>query len=243
MNMATSQYQQIARGSERETLILDNTDYVRKILSTMTVNIEDEDTRQSLYSAGIVGLVEAANNFDPSRGIPFRTFSYPRIRGAIVDEMRKFSPVSQEVLRQIGIIKTIYQKSNPPVTPEYLAKQSGLTLEQVLICLEAMRFLKPQNWNDLHCTIHSSWQTQDDSPERLVERSEMESLIADGIETLPKKERLIFTLYYVEELTLVEIGEVINLSESRVSRLLSSAKFRLGQFIKQQTGANDDDDE
>ncbi|MEM9412505.1 MAG: sigma-70 family RNA polymerase sigma factor [Planctomycetota bacterium] len=241
MNLATTQYQQNARGNEREDLIMENMDYVRKILSTMTVNVDDEDTRQSLYSAGVVGLVEAANSFDSSRGISFRTFSYPRIRGAIVDELRKFSPVSQEVLRQIGIIKNIYQQFDPPVTPELLARESGFTLEQVMICLEAMRFLAPQNWNDLHCTIHSSWQSQEDSPERLVERSEMESLLADGVETLPEKERLIFTLYYVEELTLVEIGEVINLSESRVSRLLGAAKFRLGQFIKQQTGVNDDD--
>ncbi len=93
----------------------------------------------------------------PSKGVPFRTFAYSRIRGAIVDEFRKQSPVSQLVLGHIGIVKKAFESLEPPVTPEKLAKTSGLTLEQVVTCLEAMRFIKPDDWNDLSDVVHGSW--------------------------------------------------------------------------------------
>ena len=89
----------------RDQLILENVDYVARILSTMTHAVSSGEARENLHSAGVVGLVEAANAFDPAQGVPFRTFAYPRIRGAIVDEMRKQAPVSQFVLQQIGIVK------------------------------------------------------------------------------------------------------------------------------------------
>lgn len=234
MNSATSQYQQVADTLDREKLILDHVDYVRCIFSTMAIKIHDEDEQENLYSAGVVGLVQAANSFDPSRGVSFKTFAYPRIRGAIVDELRRISPVSQETLKQIGLIKKAYQRLDPPVTPEALAELTGLSLEQVVICLEAMRFLKPQDWNDLHCTIHSSWNSDDNNPERESEREEMKQILANGIEKLPENERITLTLYFAEELTLKEIGKVISLSEARVSRLLASAKFRLKEFVRRQ---------
>ena len=235
MNSATAQYEKASELIDREKLILEHVDYVRKIFASMAVNVHDDDQRENLYSAGVVGLVQAANAYDPSRGASFRTFSFPRIRGAIVDELRKISPVSQEVLKQIGQINKAYQRLDPPVTPELLAEYTGLSLDRVLTCLEAMRFLKPQDWSDFHCTIHSSWSSSEGSPEREAERTEMKSILADGIETLPENERITLTLYFTEELTLAEIGEVIGLSESRVSRLLASAKFRLKEFVRRRT--------
>ena len=132
-------------------------------------------------------------------------------------------------------MKKQYQALEPPVTPEILATKTGLTLNQVENCLEAMRFLKPMDWSDFNSTIHSSWKRTGTSPEYQLERMEMKEILADGIESLPKKERLTLTMYYSEDLTLSEIGEVLGLSESRISRLLSSAKFRLKEFVKKQT--------
>lgn len=235
MNSATAQYEKASETVDREKLILENVDYVRQIFGTMAVNVYDEDQRENLYSAGVVGLVQAANSFDPARGVSFRTYAYTRIKGAIVDELRKISPVSQDVLKQIGIINKAYQQLEPPVTPELLAEHTELPLERVLICLEAMRFLKPQDWSDFHCSIHSSWSSDVGSPERDAERGEMKKVLADGIETLPENERVTLTLYFTDELTLAEIGSVIGLSESRVSRLLASAKFRLKEYVRRQT--------
>ena len=219
-------------GKSRDQLILDNVEYVARILSTLSVSVSNDEGRENLHSAGIVGLVEAANSYDPNRGVAFRTHAYPRIRGAIVDELRKQSPVSQTVLQHIGVVRKAYELMEPPVTPEALAAESGLTLEQVVSCLEAMRFIKPDNWNDLSDVVHESWRTNPDSPGHELEMKEMQRLVAESIESLPEKERLVLTLYYSEELNLSEIGAVLELSESWVSRMLASARFRLQEILR-----------
>lgn len=235
MNTATTQYRTTAETVDREKLILDHIDYSRKIFGSLAIDVRDEDQKENLYSAGIVGLIQAANAFDPSRGVSFRTFSYPRIRGAILDELRKNAEVSQQMLQQIKQINNVYSSLEPPVTPEMLSDKTGLTMEQVFASLEAMRFLKPSEWVELNCTVHTSWNHQHDCPADSCERSEMKEILTEGIEELPEKERLILTLYYSEELTLEEIGKAVDLSGSRVSRLLSSAKFRLQEFVRART--------
>ena len=219
----------------RDRLILDNVDYVARILSTMTFVVSHDEARENLHSAGVLGLVEAANSFDPSLGIAFRTFAYPRIRGAIVDELRKQAPVSQSVLQQIGIVRKAFESLEPPVTPELLANSTGLSLEQVSVCLEAMRFIKPDNWNDLSDVVHGSWKSSSDSPNHEVEADELKSILAKAIAGLPEKEMMVLTLYYLEELNLAEIGQVLDLSESRVSRVLAAAKFRVQEVIRCKT--------
>ncbi|MEZ6095522.1 MAG: sigma-70 family RNA polymerase sigma factor [Pirellulaceae bacterium] len=230
-------YRKASQEESREKLILDHIPFVRKILSTMAVNLASNIDRDGLESAGIVGLVEAANNFDPGRGATFKTFAYTRIRGAILDELRKTSPVSQLTLQQISLIRAAYEKLEPPVTPEMLAAETGLTLERVEACLEAMRFLAPQDWNDLYCVVHQTWREDEERPEKVFELEESKTILAECITKLPERERLALTLYFAEELTLAEIGEVLEISESYASRLLASAKFRLKEFFREKTQA------
>ncbi|QEG23395.1 sigma-70 family RNA polymerase sigma factor [Mariniblastus fucicola] len=231
MNSASNTYKRTASGADRERLILDNVDYVGKILSTITVATNDPDERENLKSAGMVGLIESANSFDISLGISFRTFAFPRIRGAIIDELRKLAPVSQKMLHQIGLIKKAWQLLQPPVTPEQLAKKTELSLDQIEASLEAMRFLEPEDWNDLSCIVHQSWKSDEFAPEHEIEKLEMKELLAESIGELPEKERLVVTMYYSDELNLAEIGAVLSLSESRVSRIMAAAKFRLKEQI------------
>ncbi len=232
MEPAIQAYKQASVEQVREQLILDNVDYVRKILSTLTVNLPPNYDRENLEQSGIVALVETANSFDPSRGVSFRTFCFPRIRGAIVDEMRKNSPVPQQMMGYIKQVTAAYQLLDPPVTPEALAEATGLGLDKTLQVLEAMRFSRPQHWDDLYCTVHSGWRTGEDAPDSAMETRELKSLVADCIERLPERERLVLTLYFTEDLNLAEIGTVIDVSESRVSRILAAAKFRLKELVK-----------
>jgi RNA polymerase sigma factor for flagellar operon FliA len=231
MDQAIQTYQKASTEQLRDQLILDNVDYVRKILSTITVGLPSHYDRENLEQAGIVALVETANSYDLSRGVPFRTYCFPRIRGAIVDEMRKNSPVPQKMIDQIRQVKAAYETLPPPVTPEDLAVETGLGIEKILQVLEAMRFSKPQNWNDLYCNIHSGWRDGEEQPGFVMENRELKTLLADCIEKLPDRERLVLVMYFTEDLTLAEIGSVIGISESRVSRVLAAAKFRLKELV------------
>jgi RNA polymerase sigma factor for flagellar operon FliA len=232
MDSATQAYRQASIEQQREQLILDNLIFVRKILSTLTVELPPNYDKENLEQAGMVGLVETANSFDPSRGVSFRTYCYPRIRGAIVDEMRKNSPLPQQMLEDIKRVKSAYRNLKSPVAPEELAEETGLSLDRIEQVLEAMRFSKPQIWNDLFCNVHSAWRTGENSPDHELETRELQKVIADCIEKLPERERLVLTLYFTEDLTLLEIGKVIDVSESRASRILASAKFRLKELVQ-----------
>ncbi len=236
-NPARDGYRKAAQEESREKLILDHLPFVRKILSSMAVNLASHIDREGLESAGIVGLVEAANSFDATRGVTFKTFAYTRIRGAIYDELRKTSPVSQLTLQQIGLIRAAYEKLPPPVTPELLAEETGLTIERIEMCLEAMRFLAPQDWNDLYCIVHQSWRDDSNQPEKILELEESKKILVECIEKMPERERIALTLYFADEMTLVEIGAVLDISESYASRLLASAKFRLKELFRERTQA------
>ena len=232
MNFATQTYRHASIEQQVEKRILDNLDYVGKILSTLTAGLPAHYDRDNLEQAGVVGLVETARSFDLSRGVAFRTYCYPRIRGAIVDEMRKNSPVPQQMLAHIATVKAAYERLEPPVSPEDLAAETGLSEDRIQQVLEAMRFLKPEKWNDLFCNVHSGWRDADGNPDTAIESSELKKVMADCIERLPERERLVLTLYYTEDLTLLEIGSVIGISESRASRVLAAAKFRLKELVQ-----------
>ena len=231
MDPAIQTYQKASTEHLRDQLILDNVDYVRKILSTITAGLPSHYDKENLEQAGVVALVETANSFEPARGVSFRTYCFPRIRGAIIDEMRKNSPVPQKMLDDIKQVKSAYETLTPPVTPEQLATETGLGIERILRVLEAMRFSKPQMWNDLYCNIHSGWREGEDQPGAQIETRELKKLLADCIKRLPERERLVLVMYYTEDLTLAEIGAVIEISESRVSRVLAAAKFRLKELV------------
>ncbi|HMP78760.1 MAG TPA: sigma-70 family RNA polymerase sigma factor [Pirellulaceae bacterium] len=232
VHTAAQAYQRASPGGAREKLILDHLDYARKIVSTLTVGLPEHIDRENLEQAGLTGLVEAAHNYDASLGVKFRTFAFPRIRGAVIDELRRNSLVPQQVIEHIDVVKRAYDSLQGPVTPEQLAEATGLTLATVCEVLEALRFMQPQSWNDLFCHIHTSWKHQVDSPESDVELRELKVQVAHCIERLPDRERLVLTLYFTEDLTLSEIGEVIGVSESRASRILAAAKFRLKEMIQ-----------
>ncbi len=231
MDSATQTYQRSSGKTIVERLILDNVDYVKKILSTITAGLPPNYDKENLEQAGIVGLVETANSFDPTKGVAFRTYAFPRIRGAIIDEMRKNSPVPQKMLESIREVNAAYEKLESPVTPEMLADYLGVSVRKIQKILEAMRFLKPQQLNDLFGVIHGSWRSEIERPDSELELREKKKVVADCIERLPDRERLVLTLYFSEDLTLAEIGEVLGISESRVSRNLASAKFRLKELV------------
>ena len=231
MHSAVRAYHKVCKMDLRDRLILEHLYFVRHILGKMLGSLPDSVDNDNLESAGILGLVEAAGQFDPARGVAFTTFSYQRIRGAILDELRRNCPVPQAVLQNWALIREASLHMAPPLTSEKLADQTGLTVEEVDDCIAAMRLTRPESWaDDLgELPVPCNREEEADAESR---RSEERQLLADAIEELPEKMRLVVTMYYLDDMRMKEIGEVLNLSESRVSRLVAAAELQLVSIVK-----------
>lgn len=229
--MGFEEYERTASQLGRDQLILDHMWLVRHISGKMAVQLPSEVDTDNLESAGMLGLVEAAERFDPSRGVDFKAYAGLRIRGAIIDELRRNCPLPQEMLQKVQLVSKAQQVCSPPVTAEKLAKETGLKVDEVLDCLAAQPLTQVRSLDQVgdgwfrHGTVEAN---QDEG----LQKEDQQRLLADSIEALPERERLVVTLYYHENLRLKEIGQVLNLSESRVSRLLSGAQLQMREFVK-----------
>ncbi len=228
---AGNPYQKVMQANQSEQLILGHLDYVRHVLGRTVANLPDGADLENLEAAGILGLVEAAAQFDPAREVTFTTFSYPRIRGAILDELRRNCPLTRTMLKRWELIRNAYAQLEAPVSPEDLAGATDLKADEVLECLQAIRLTNPDSW---HEELNPGARTAGDEspPEAAVEQQDELQMLADLIERLPDQERMVLTLYHLEELRLKEIGEVLSLSESRISRVLAAAELRLKEMVR-----------
>jgi RNA polymerase sigma factor FliA len=224
-------YQEIGGEKQREELILTNLPLVRHILGRLAARLPRGTDLDNLEAAGVLGLVEAANRFEADRGIRFKTFAYPRVRGAILDELRRNSPLPQELLEKIARISKILELLQPPVSIETIAAKTQLSSDEVADCLAAMRLTRNMSWNEFMAT-QSGLFAGGKRPDENLEQAERSHLLAEAISQLPEAERLAVTLYYMEDLRLKEIGEVLGLSESRACRVLQAAEFKIEQYIR-----------
>ena len=214
---------------DREALILDHLGYVKHILARLVSHLPNGVDIENLESAGVLGLIEASGQFDPTRKVEFKTFAYQRIRGAILDELRRNCPLSQQMLQKISVLREAREKIQGPVILEHLAAIAEMPVEEVARCIQAARLTRPEAWNESIQTRKEQAKRQTTAP---IERQEMRQVLADGIEELPETMRLAVTLHYTEDLKLKEIGEILGLSESRVSRIVNAGKERLRDYVK-----------
>jgi RNA polymerase sigma factor for flagellar operon FliA len=230
--METNVYNEVANRNRRDRLILEHLGLVRHVLGKLVARLPSGLDVENLESAGVLGLVEAASKFDPARGIRFEAFAYPRIRGAVLDELRRNCPLPQQVLEQAAQVRRAFRQLPGPVTVEDVARATSLTTDTVLDCLAALRLTRTLPWREPAETAQGRPGRGDDRPEHGLEEAERRQQLARAIAALPERARLVVTLYYLEDLRLKEIGRVLGLSESRVSRLLDAALVELGQHLR-----------
>lgn len=229
--MGYEEYERTASQISRDELIVGHMWLVRHIAGKMAVQLPSEVDADNLESAGMLGLVEAAERFDPTRGVDFKAYAGLRIRGSIIDELRRNCPLPQEMLQKVQLVSKAQQVCTPPITAEKLAAETGLTEDEVLDCLAAQPLTQVRSLDQ----VGDGWfrnGTTNESPDEGLHLEDQRRLLADSIEALPERERLVVTLYYQQNLRLKEIGQVLNLSESRVSRLLSGAQLQMREFVK-----------
>lgn len=232
MEALESPYRQIAAQGRRDQLILQHLSLVRHVIGRLRAHLPPGLDVENLQSAATLGLVEAANKFDPSRGVDFKTYAYTRVRGAALDELRRNCPLPQEMVQRVALVRKAYQGLRPPVSVEQLAEATGLKIDEVVDCLAAMRMTRMASWDPGRQTALTRLDDAHARPSSPLELAEQKQELTEAIARLPERERRVVTLYYMESLRLKEIGQVLHLSESRVSRLLNSALFQLGERLR-----------
>lgn len=228
--------------SERDALILDHIPLLRHIVGRMAFDTGGMD-RDDLYGFGMLGLIAAADAWDASRGLKFSTFAYTKIRGAILDELRRmdFLPRGRrEKVRELDkILRELEHKHGAPPAPEELAEAMGVSaaeVDEILTQAKSAAETSLQEGPDAHLASMLS-DPKCDSPSGSAEWEETREKLAEVIRELPDQEQTVITLYYGEELLLKEISDILGVTESRVSQIHSRALYRLNQKLTDVIGS------
>ena len=218
--------------------------YAHKYAFGLPPELDVED----LVSAGIVGLLEAVNRFDPSLNVTLSTFADFRIRGAIIDEIRSMQWASKDLKKKIEEVRHAYddieRKLHRSATDEEVAGKLNISMDELYKILSNVNTVRMMRLEDLG--INRDGESLDilecisaegtrDAVEELSLK-ELQAGLGKAIDELPEKERLVLTLYYYEELNMKEIGAVLNVSESRVCQLHGKALLKLRKRIDEFKG-------
>ena len=225
----------------RDRLILTYAPLVKYVAgrlgSGLPAHVEEED----LVSYGLLGLIGAIERYDPDRDVKFETYAIARIKGAIIDELRSLDWVPRSVRARAREIEramaALEAKLHRPPTDEEIANQVGITTEELedsltdisrssIAALDELWTIGGSG-DDQVALIDTIEDTEAPSPESSLSATELKEALGEAIARLPEREKLVVTLYYYEELTLREIGEVLGVTESRVSQLHTKAILRL----------------
>lgn len=223
----------------REKLVLQYLPLVKFIVNRMFTHLPAHVSRDDLLNTGTIGLIKAVDRFDPALGNKFETYAIPRIKGAILDELRSYDlmPRSlrakarelQHAIRDLEIVLGRY-----PDETEIAAKMGVdvAAYRELLSAISPVRFLSlsdslnGEDGENVNITRMSKLVDSNNTVET-AEGNEMKSILRTAIQKMPEKEKLLVALYYYEELTMKEISKVLKVTESRVSQMHTQAILRL----------------
>lgn len=225
-------YQQTGR-REAHQLVEQHAPLVKKIALHLMARLPDSVQLEDLIQAGMVGLLEAAAKYQSDRGASFETYAGIRIRGAIVDEIRKGDWVPRSVHRNArrvsAAIKVVEDREGREALDHEVAQELDMSLTEYHACLSDTNSGRLFSLDELNESGELPIQEQEasDNPLDDVSGAAFRRNLAAAIDDLPEREKLVLSLYYQEELNLKEIGAVLGVSESRVSQIHSQAALRL----------------
>jgi RNA polymerase sigma factor for flagellar operon FliA len=230
---------------EREQLILEHLPQVRLIARRIHDRLPESVSLDDLISTGIVGLISAIDRFDSSHNVKLKTYAEYKIRGAILDSLRGLDWAPRQQRKRSKQIEAAISRAEQLLhrspTEEEIAQQLGLKIEEYHEWLVDVRGLnlgsletatpEDDNTNSRDLLKYISGD-EENWPSRLLERSELQRLLAEAIGKMPEIEKTVLSLYYHEELTLREIAKIVRLHESRISQLKSQAILRLRSYME-----------
>lgn len=249
MNMtAAAQYRANQQGSPAE-VVEKHGELVRRIAHHLAARLPASVEIDDLVQAGMLGLIEAARNFQSDQGAAFETYASIRIRGAMIDEIRRGDWVPRSVHRRyrdlVAATREVEQRTGQAATAQQVAAELGVSLDEYHAMVENSARGQLVSL-DAHMEEHDGEARVAGAgagPERAFEQAAFRDALAGAIEGLPERERLVLSLYYEQELNLREIGAVLGVSESRVCQIHGQAAVRLRARLADWHRDDGDDDD
>jgi RNA polymerase sigma factor for flagellar operon FliA len=225
--------------AEREQLIVDTLPLIKHVAHRVATRLPTNIEMRDLVNAGVLGLLDAVDKFEPERNVKFKTYAEVRIRGAILDSLRNLDWAPRSLRKKSKDLERTYaelgQKLGRPATDEEVSEALGEDIEDFHALVDQLHGLTIGSFE-------SAASDSDDGSENLLNyypddghndphvrfaTNQLTSLLAEAIDALPERERLVLSLYYFEEFTMKEIGALLGVNESRVSQLHTKATLRL----------------
>jgi RNA polymerase sigma factor for flagellar operon FliA len=237
-------YTRLGTSELREKLILEYAPLVKLVAGRLSMYLGYSVEFDDMVSYGIFGLIDAIDKFDTTKEVKFETYASLRIRGAILDQIRKMDwiprTIRQRQRQMDNAIKELERKNGKPPTDEEISEYLGLSPDEFFewqnqvkadSVISLNEYVEQGNDVSAEKSISSTY----DTPERVVEKAELKGVLSEAMELLTDKEKKVILLYYYEDLTLKEISYVLEVTESRVSQLhtraLQKMKTKMGNYM------------
>lgn len=235
-----SLYQQVQSDSMSE-VVVSHAPLVKRIAHHLLMRMPSSVQLDDLVQSGMIGLLEAARKYDVSKGASFETYAGIRIRGAMLDEIRRGDWAPRSVHRKsrevADAVRAVESRTGADAKDHEVAKELGIDLEAYHHILQDSSGSRLFSFDDLTenagDSALESVNEEISGPSEELQHESFRSHLAQAIEGLPEREKLVLSLYYDEELNLKEIGEVLGVSESRVSQIHSQAALRLRSRLQE----------
>ena len=229
----------VHRQSERDQLIQSYAPLVERIARRACVRLPPSVEFDDVQSAAMIGLIDAIDKYDESKGTQFKVYAEIRIRGAIIDELRQQDWVPRSVRERATLLertrRALISKLDREPSPQELADELSMSLEDYFMFAKKAQAHRVTRYEDMRGSAGEErgsrdpleWlQAEDQSPllpDEALEKEDDHRALRDALKRLPERQRVIVSLYYFEEMKLKEIGALLGVTESRVSQLLSQS--------------------
>ena len=225
---------------QRNQMIIEHLPLVKYIAARIAGRLPSHVEVDDLVNAGILGLIDAIDKYDPSRKIKFKTYAEFRVRGAIIDELRSLDWVPRSTRQKASRLERAFaqveQRLGRAATDVEVAEQLGIGVEDLQQMLREAQGVAVVSVDELRGEGDEDFERnlleyladpEAVQPDVKLNLDQIYQIVADAIDNLPEKERLVISLYYYDELTMKEIGEIMDITESRVSQIHTKAVIRL----------------
>ncbi|MFC1491116.1 FliA/WhiG family RNA polymerase sigma factor [Nitrospinota bacterium] len=236
--------------TDRDALILNYTPLIKFIANRLAIRLPPHIDVNDLISSGVLGLIDAIEKYDPSREAQFKTYAEFRVRGAMLDELRSLDWIPRSVRQKSNRIENAFarieQELGRPASDDEVAESLGMNIEEFQDMVSRSAGLAILSLDDIidrnrqgesgRTLLDTLSGLDEDDPQAQHAFAELKQLLAQAIDALPERERLVLSLYYHEEMSMKEIGAVMEVTESRVSQIHSKAISRIRGRMRRMVG-------